>query len=99
MIIVAGTIRIAPERMEALRPHAKAVITKTREEPGCIIYSFAEDLVEPGLIRIFELWRSRDELNAHSRTSHMSEWRAAVAEIGVLARDLKHYETGEGTPI
>lgn len=99
MIIVAGTIRIAPERMEALRPHANAVIAATRQEPGCIIYSFAEDLVEPGLIRIFELWRSRDELNAHSRAPHMSEWRAGLAEIGVLERDLKHYETGEGTAI
>jgi len=99
MIIVAGTIRVAPEKMEALRPHAEAVIARTREEQGCVIYSFADDLVEPGLIRIFELWRSRDELYAHSRAPHMSEWRAALAEIGVSARDLKHYETGEGTPI
>lgn len=99
MIIVAGTIQVAPERMEALRPHAAAVIAKTRQEAGCITYSFGEDLVEPGLVRIFELWRSRDDLDAHGRAPHMSEWRAALAEIGVLGRDLKVYEAGEGTPM
>jgi quinol monooxygenase YgiN len=99
MIIVAGTLRVAPDRMEALRPHAEAVIAKTRQEPGCITYSFAEDLVEQGLVRIFELWRSRDDLDAHGRAPHMSEWRAALAEIGVLSRDLQRYETADGTPI
>ena len=51
MIIVAGTFRVEPDKMDALRPHAQAVIAATRQEPGCIVYSFAEDLAEPGLIR------------------------------------------------
>jgi quinol monooxygenase YgiN len=41
MIIVAGTLRVSPASMEALRPHAAAVIRATRNEPGCQVYSFA----------------------------------------------------------
>jgi quinol monooxygenase YgiN len=99
MIVVAGTIRVAPEKMDALRPHAEAVIAATRAEPGCLAYSFAEDLAEPGLIRIYEEWRSLQDLEAHGRAPHMTPWRAAVGEIGVLARDLKRYEAGEPTPM
>lgn len=99
MIVVAGTLRVAPEKMAALRPHAAAVIAATRGEPGCMAYSFAEDLVEPGLVRIYEEWRSLDDLKAHGKAAHMAPWRAALAEIGVVARDLKRYEAGEATPM
>ena len=99
MIIVAGTIRVPPENIDALRPHARRVIEATRAEAGCIVYSFAEDLLEPGLIRIFEIWESREQLEAHGRAPHMNPWRAAVAANGVTGRDLKRFETGPGEPL
>jgi quinol monooxygenase YgiN len=99
MIIVAGTIRVAPDRMAALRPHAEAMVAATRREPGCLSYSFAEDVCEPGLIRIFEEWRGRADLESHGKAPHMSQWRAALAEIGVLGRDLKVYQAGDGRPL
>jgi quinol monooxygenase YgiN len=99
MIIVAGTFRVEPDKMDALRPHAQAVIAATRQEPGCIVYSFAEDLAEPGLIRIYEEWRSRDDLNEHGRAPHMAPWRAALAEFGASGRDLKRIDAGEVTPL
>ncbi|HEX2255532.1 MAG TPA: putative quinol monooxygenase [Afifellaceae bacterium] len=99
MIVVAGTFRVPPEKLEALRPHAQAVIAATRGEPGCIAYSFAEDLADPGLIRIYEEWRSLDDLQAHAKSAHMAPWRAALAEIGASGRDLKRYEAGEATPL
>lgn len=99
MIIVAGTIQVPPENMERLRPHARAVIEATRAEAGCTVYSFAEDLVQPGLIRIFEIWETRAHLDAHGRAPHMNPWRSAVAEAGVSGRDLNIFETGPGEPL
>ena len=97
MIIVAGTIRVPPDNMERLRPHARRVIDATRAEPGCLVYSFAEDVVEPGLIRIFEIWETREDLDRHGQAEHMAPWRAAVAENAVSGRDIKVYpaEAGE----
>jgi quinol monooxygenase YgiN len=99
MIIVAGTIRVPPENMEALRPYALRVIEATRAEAGCMAYSFAEDLVEPGLIRIYEIWESRAHLDAHGRAPHMDPWRAAVAANGVSGRDIRGFEAGPGEPL
>lgn len=96
MIIVGGTIRIPPENMTALRPHAQRIIEATRAEAGCVVYSFAEDFLEPGLIRIFEIWESRQHLDAHGRAAHMAPWRAAVAENGVIERDVKAFPAEPG---
>ena len=94
MIIVAGTVRIPPENMDALRPYALRMIEATRAEAGCVVYSFAEDFAEPGLIRIFEIWETREHLASHGREPHMAEWRAAVAGNGGFGRDVKAFPAG-----
>ncbi len=99
MIIVAGTVRAPPENMERLRPHARRVIQATRAERGCVVYSFAEDLLDPGLIRIFEIWETREDLDRHGRAEHMAPWRAAVADNGVVDRDIKVHAAGPGEPL
>ena len=99
MIIVAGTSRVPPARMTDWRAAAETVITATRAEAGCQVYSFAEDVLEPGLIHIFEIWDSRAHLDAHSRMPHLTVWRAALAEIGVTDRAISIYETSGGTPL
>lgn len=92
MILVAGTIRIAGDRQDALLPAALTMIEKTRAEDGCHVYSFGWDMVEPGLIRIYEEWQSQAHLDAHIATAHMADWRAALGEVGVISRDVKIYQ-------
>ena len=60
MIIVAGTARIPPDKLDRWRAAAETVIAATRAEAGCQVYCFAEDVLEPGLIRVFEIWESRE---------------------------------------
>jgi quinol monooxygenase YgiN len=99
MIILAGTVGINPDHVEALKPHALKVLEATRAEPGCIAYTFAMDLEEPGLIRVFEKWRSRADLDAHFKTPHMAEWRAALAGLDIRSRDLVTYQAEDGVAI
>jgi quinol monooxygenase YgiN len=99
LIIVAGTFRIDAGQLGALRPHAVAVIEATRAEAGCQVYSFAEDLTDPGLIRIFEIWDSREHLDAHGRAPHMQPWRAALVQLGARDRKLETFDTAGGTPL
>ena len=91
-LIVAGTVRVAPEKLEALRPHAIDMIRATRQEHGCIAYAFSDDLAQPGLIHIFEIWRDEEALKAHGASEHMKVWRAAAGALGVADRQLKTYE-------
>lgn len=96
MIIVAGTIRVPEDKIEALLPAAKAVIAATLKEAGCRVYAFAFDVTDRGLIRIYEEWDSRAELDAHGKQPHMIPWRQKLAEVGASGRALKVYEADAG---
>jgi quinol monooxygenase YgiN len=91
-LIVAGTIRVPPANVEALRPHMVTMIATTRAEDGCETYGFAEDVADPGLLHVFEVWRDQDALAAHARAPHMAAWRAAGASLGVSDRNIAAYE-------
>lgn len=90
MIIIEGTIRVRD--MAAARPHIRAVVEATRAEQGCIDYAFAEDVIEPNLIRITERWESIDALKAHAQAPHFLAWRARGEELGVSERNLRLYD-------
>ena len=99
MILVAGRIVLRAGTFEQARPHMERVITETRREAGCRTYTFARDVLEPDTIRIFEIWESREALDAHGAAPHMHVWRAALQEIGVVARELQTWDTDEGQPL
>ena len=91
-LIIAGTVRVPPENLEAFRPHMQAMLEASRAEDGCVEYAYAEDVAEPGLIRIFEVWRDPAAIDAHFQTAHMAAWRAAWPQFGVSDRRLFAYE-------
>jgi len=91
-LIVAGTYRLPPQNVEALKPHAAAMVAASRAEEGCIEYSHAEDATEPGLMRFFEIWRDQACLDAHYKAPHMPVWRAAGDGLGVHDRRIFVYD-------
>jgi len=95
LILVTGNLRIAPEAMDKAREPMRAMLDATRREDGCLSYAYAEDVLEPGLLRISERWLNWQTLEAHLKTPHLMVWRAVLKEIGVLHRDVVAYEAGE----
>ncbi len=91
-LVIAGTVRVPPENLEAFRPHMQAMLAASRAEDGCLAYSYAVDVEEPGLVRVFEAWRDQAALDAHFRTEHLAAWRAAWPQFGVSDRRLIAYE-------
>jgi quinol monooxygenase YgiN len=76
-----------------------AMIAASRGEDGCLVYAYAEDVAEPGLIRVSELWRDRDALARHFASAHLAAWRAAWPQLGVSDRSLVLYEVGDPEPV
>ena len=91
-LIVAGTVRVPPQNVERFRPHMAKMMAASRAEDVCLAYGYAEDVTEPGLIHVFEVWRDQAALDAHFTTAHMAEWRAAWPAFGVSERRLIAYE-------
>ncbi len=91
-VVIGGTFRVPPQNLPAFKAHMEKMLAASRAEDGCLVYSYAEDVMEPGLIRVFEAWRDRAALEAHVKAAHMAEWRAAWPSAGAGERDLKLYE-------
>jgi quinol monooxygenase YgiN len=92
MIILAGTIRLAPGKQTAAIEVLARLVAATRAEEGCIAYSFAFDLLDDRQLRIFEVFRDETALAAHRASPHMAAWRAEAPGLGVADRELWQYE-------
>ena len=87
-VILAGTVRFPPERMAEARERMKEMMRLSRAEDGCIEYVYAEDLEEPGLVRVFEVWR--DEAGrAHIRGSVTRFNISSAGVVFVLPPELR----------
>jgi quinol monooxygenase YgiN len=99
MILIMGTFRMPPENVAVALPMAERVVTATRAEDGCIAYSYAHDLFDPGLIHVCEKWRDRDALNAHFKAAHMQAWIAERASLNLSDRNIRVFESDEGQAV
>ncbi len=99
MLLILGTFRISPDRLDAARPAMARMIAGSRAEPGCIDYGYAGDLLDPGLFHVVERWRDREALAGHFGAPHLLEWRAEWARLGIGERDLRLYEIDDGEVI
>ena len=94
-VILAGTIRVAPERLADLRPHLKAQVEGSRAEPGCLEYALSEDPLDPGLIWVFEHFVDEEALAFHRASPHMAAWRACWPELGVGERRMSSFDVSD----
>jgi quinol monooxygenase YgiN len=99
MILILGTVRLAPARLDAARGAMERMVAASRAEPGCIAYNYAQDVLEPEIVHVIEKWSDREAVSFHFATPHMAEWRGVMGELGLNGRDLRIHEMDEGTPI
>ncbi len=95
MLLIIGTIRIAPERLAEARPAMQKVIAASREEAGCLEYSYAEDVLNPGLIHITERWASQVAFDDHFASDHLAAWCGAWKNLGIFDRQLSIFPVSE----
>lgn len=91
MLAIIGAFRLPPARLAEARPMMARVIEATRAEAGCLGYAYAEDMLDPGLIRVSETWESRAHLADHFAAPHMQRWAEERAGLGLSGRDLTLY--------
>ncbi len=99
MLLIVGTVRLPADRLDTARPIMAAMVEASRAEAGCLEYSYAEDVLEPGLVHVKERWIHRAALNEHFKSSHLANWRANWPSLGIADRNLYLYEVVESEPI
>lgn len=91
-VIVAGTFRASKGVTHAVMKAMEAMATASRGEDGCLSYSYARDVFDPTLIRVFEIWRDRASLTAHRSVPHLHAWRAKWPDLGLGEAVLSTYD-------
>lgn len=99
MLLIVGTVRLPAANLPVARPAMRRMVEASRAEEGCLLYVYAEDLFDPGLIHVKEMWADQAALYRHFQAPHLGEWRAAWERLGIGERDLTQYEVDAGRPI
>jgi quinol monooxygenase YgiN len=98
-LIVAGSFRASKGVTHAVMKAMEAMATASRAEDGCETYSYARDVFDPTLIRVFEIWRDEACFQAHRRAAHLIAWRAKWVDLGLGEAALKTYQIAEEADI
>jgi quinol monooxygenase YgiN len=96
MLIVLAKAKVGEGAIDAARDAIAAMEKASREEEGCIAYTFTQSISDPSEMLIVEKWVDDAALAAHFATPHMATFQGALAELDVTVEEALKYEAGEG---
>ena len=99
MLLIIGTIWLPASNLALAKPIMTRMIKASRAEHGCLGYSYAEDVIDTGLIHVVEVWVDRASLDQHFSSTHIAEWRSHWPALGITDRKLTAYEVTASGPI
>ena len=82
MILITGTVVVAPDNRAAFVALATRHVNHSRAEAGCLGYTCNEDVMAPHTFVFLERWRDAAAVQFHFAQDYS---RAFVGEIGKLA--------------
>ena len=98
MLIVAGYMDVEPGARDDFLAGTVAGMTTSRAEPGCLDYVLSPDPIDPGRVRLFERWETKEALGVH--LARMAGQRSeSSGPSPVKAVELLQYEIGATGPI
>lgn len=76
MLVVSVALKVPEAEQAHFLAISRSLIDASRLEPGVLAYSFAIDIFDKGMFRIFEIYNDRAALEAHMASGHFKEWRS-----------------------
>ncbi|MCU1374515.1 MAG: antibiotic biosynthesis monooxygenase [Actinomycetia bacterium] len=92
MLLVTGTFELDPADREAFLAGRLDMMRTSRAEDGCLEYTFAADLLEPGRVILSERWRDRAALDAHLAGMAPSPPTVAMRSVTVEIHEIASTE-------
>jgi quinol monooxygenase YgiN len=89
VIIAIGDIYAQISRREEVRDVMRETQLGVRELPGCLSYTFAETLDDPGHFLVVGQWRDQASLDAHYGSRAFTDYQSRIAELLVRSSELR----------
>ena len=89
MHVIVGTHKIKREHLSEYLESMRAYAAVCVAEPGCVRYEVLQDLAEPTVVCLVEVFRDAEAFAAHQRSEHHDRWMARSAgwrEVSPMAR-------------
>lgn len=97
--IITAKARFASEHVEAIVAASAVMTLASQGEDGCIDYAFAQDVTDPTLFRIIEIWENDAALARHFKMPHMAVFGAALADMPPTSIEATHHAVGKSGPL
>jgi quinol monooxygenase YgiN len=81
LLTVVATMRAKPGKEQELREMLSAIVEPTLVEDGCHTYALHQGVADPSVFVFYENWTSRDHLNAHLGSPHLTSGLAGLGEV------------------
>jgi quinol monooxygenase YgiN len=76
-------IKLKPGTEQKFAAEATKAAKETAREPGCEMYSFFDDLEQPGTVIVFEKWKSVAALKSHLEQPYTQSLLKLLGELKV----------------
>jgi quinol monooxygenase YgiN len=98
-VVVVGSFRARPGKEVEAAEAFKALVGPTHAEDGCILYALHQGADDPRRLVFVERWGSRELLDAHLQSPHVSAVLERVEELFGDSADIVVYQpVPEGQP-
>ncbi len=81
---------IKHEHIEKVKPLYRELVSKTKQEAGCIAYDLFIDQNNPGHFIFIEEWIDQKALNAHCQSEHFSRLVPMIDRYQIKAGEFLH---------
>jgi quinol monooxygenase YgiN len=83
MILITGTVIVAPEDRETMIALGREQVTNSRAEEGNISYGFYEDAMAPNTFIFVERWRDQEAATVHFAKPYSGAFVKGVRAIAL----------------
>jgi quinol monooxygenase YgiN len=89
MMIITVSFIGRPDKRSELIKLCRSMIEPSRNEDGCVSYSFYQDITDENAFFFFEEWRDQQAIDKHVGSKHYTDFMPIFASWIVGNSDLK----------
>ena len=95
-IVVVGSLKARPGKEDDLEQALAGLVAPTHAEAGCILYALHRGVDDPARFAFVERWESRQHLDDHLGSAHISALLEQADELLAEAPDIVVYDARPG---
>ncbi len=99
MILIAGSAKISPGKMEEAQAAIREMLPLVHKEPGCEVYRFSIDAVDSNLLHLFERWTTEEALAAHFETPHFQAFFGVISGMTEGEMEVTRFDVSGARPL